>query len=133
MANQVYVEVAHFTVKDTFDNNYKSTLPKVMAAAAEKAIKRSSKLTTKRPSDKSAEGFSLGGALSLKKTATGATGKIMMQLNHWPKNSLFAMPQGGGTADAGSDLDEAIKDLVETIVDDVVMKQVIKVLENQAK
>src|SRR5206468_7298666 len=89
MPDKTYVCVDSITVKDTFDSKYKSTLPKRVTAAFEKAIDRSSKLTTKPPSDKKAEGFYLTGTLSLKKTDQGVEAKLSMVLATWPKKSIF--------------------------------------------
>src|SRR5437868_6815742 len=105
MANaKKYVCVATFGVKEAFDNKYKSTLPKVMKAAAEKAINASSKLTTKPPADKTEEGFYVDGNLnSLTKTDNGKAirlqAKVIAQLATWPKKSMFGFPNAGTKLD----------------------------------
>src|SRR5689334_18520690 len=95
-----YVFVANFAVKDVFDNKYKTTLPKIMKAAAEKAVNASSKLTTKPPADKKEEGFYLDGSLaSLTKSENGSIdleAKIMLTLATWPKKAMFAFPSSEG-------------------------------------
>ena len=44
-----YVEVSNFTVKETFDAKYKSSLPKLMMEAATKTIEREIWVTKKFP------------------------------------------------------------------------------------
>jgi hypothetical protein len=133
-----YVCVANFGVKDSFDNKYKSSLPKIMKAAAEKAVNGSSKLTTKPPADKTEEGFYMDGSLSsLTKTGAGTSialkGKIMAALATWPKKSMFAFPSAEAKIDGAAEktLDRDVEDLVKGIVDGV-METAIKELEKRA-
>jgi|SRR3954470_22163972 hypothetical protein len=138
MANaKKYVYVANFGVKDAFDNKYKSTLPKVMKAAAEKAINASSKLTTKPPADKKEEGFYLDGSLtSLGKTVNGneidLDAKIMATLASWPKKAMFAFPSAEAEIKGANEkkLDSDVQDLVIALLEDV-MPIAIKELEKR--
>ena len=138
MANpKKYVYVANFGVKETFDNKYKSTMPKVMKSVAEKGVNASSKLTTKPPADKTEEGFYFDGSLSLSKTEKGSAilleAKIMAQLANWPKKSMFAFPSASAKID-GADakkLDRDVEDLVRGLMD-AVLEDSIKELEKRA-
>ena|ERR1043166_6920877 len=133
-----YVCVANFGVKEAFDNKYKSSLPKVMKAAAEKAINASSKLTTKPPADKKEEGFYLDGSLSsLSKTASGNAinleAKIMAALATWPKKAMFAFPSAESELQGADQkkLDRDVEDLIKGLMDGV-METAIKELEKRA-
>jgi len=133
-----YVCVSNFGVKDAFDNKYKSSLPKVMKAAAEKAINASSKLTTKPPADKTEEGFYVDGNLnSLTKTENGKMiglqAKVMAQLATWPKKSMFAFPSAGAKIDGADEkkMDRDVEDLVTSLIEGV-METAIKELEKRA-
>src|SRR5262245_15003350 len=90
MPDKMYVKVDPIAIKDTFDNKYKSSVPKRITEAFETAIDRSSKLTTDPPKDKKTEGLFLTGSLSLKKTDDGIEAKLSMVLATWPKKSMFA-------------------------------------------
>lgn len=138
MADQTYVAIDKMGVKDAFDRKYKSSLPSVITAVAEKAVKKSSKLTTKKPKDKKTEGFYLGGGLvKLEKVKKGKgevlKAQVKMQLATWPKKSMF-----GFTTDNGSypfqakSVDADVKFLVETVVGNA-MKSAVKELEKRAK
>jgi hypothetical protein len=134
MADKTYVEVDTIAIKDVFDSKYKSTLPKRMAAALEKAVDRSSKLTTKPPADKKAEGFYMSGTLSLKKTDKGVEGKLSMVLASWPKRAMFAMPNFGASTEVANPdkIDKDVDAVIDALLDDV-QSQVIKLLEKKAK
>jgi len=134
MADKTYACIAGLTVRDTFDNKYKSSLPGMMKAAGEKAVNASSLLTTKRPVDKNAKGFSLGGGLSLKKTAKGAEAKVEILLYYWPKDAMFANVKGSGSVETGgSDIDGAVEDLVQQVVEDAVKKKAVPELEKRVR
>src|SRR5262249_61017645 len=114
MADKTYVEVDTIAIKEVFDGKYKSTLPKRMTPAIEKAIDRSSKLTTKPPADKKAEGFYLTGSLSLKQTDKGIEAKLSMVLATWPKKSIF------GSASSAASTEVANPDKSDREVDAVI-------------
>jgi len=121
-------------VKETFDDKLKSSLPDSMKAAAEKMIDSSSTLTTKKPSDKNAKGFSLGGNLSLKKNPAGAECKVEILLAYWPKVAMFGSAKGSGRVKAtGKALDGAIEDFVTQIVEEAIKKQAIPELEQRVR
>ena len=138
MADQTYVAITKMGVKDAFDRKYKSSLPSVITAVAEKAVKKSSKLTTKKPKDKKAEGFYLSGGVVKLECVKKGKGEVLkvqvkMQLATWPKKSMF-----GFTTDNGSypfvakSVDADVKFLVETVVGNA-MKSAVKELEKRAK
>jgi hypothetical protein len=133
MADKTYVCVAPLGVKEAFDNKYKSSLPKVMNASFAKAIDRSSKLTTKAPSDKKAEGFYLDGSLSLKRTDKGIDAELKMAIADWPKKSIFATASSKAGAQVGNPdkIDKDVDDVISALLDDVQSK-VIKELEKRA-
>jgi hypothetical protein len=134
MSDKTYVCVPPVGVKETFDNKYKSTLPKMINAALAKAIDHSSKLTTKPPSDKKEEGFYLDGSLSLKRTAKGIEAELKMVMADWPKKSIF----GTASSKAGTDvanpakIDADVDAVIESLLDDVQAK-VFKEFEKRAK
>src|SRR5215471_6731948 len=102
MPDKMYVNVDPIAIKDTFDNKYKSSLQKRITAAFEKAIDRSSKLTTKPPADKTAEGLYLTGTLSLKQTDKGVEAKLSMVLATWPKKSIFATTSSAASTEVAN-------------------------------
>jgi hypothetical protein len=137
MADKRYVGVAA-TVKDAFDKKYKGSLPKVIKAAVEKAVNSSSKLTTKPPVDKNTKGFFLATSLvSLDKDdkAKPATleGQASIAVATWPDQSIFATAKGSAKTQVGNPnkLDDETAGLVEDLFDDLIKRQVIKVLENR--
>lgn len=139
MADKTYVAIATMGVKDTFDRKYKSSLPSVITAVAENAVKKSSKLTTKKPKDKKAEGFYLdGGLVKLEKVKKGKgevlNAVVKMQLATWPKKSMFAFATGSGSyAFEAKTVDADVKFLVESVVGSTMKKDVIKQFEKRAK
>jgi hypothetical protein len=132
MADKTYVAVS-ISVKDAFDNKHKSSLPKDIKESFNKAIDKSSKLTSKQPSDKKAESLSLDGGLSLTKTKKGIEAKISIAMAK--DRSIF----GTANSQAAIELDDPDKvtdsdvdDLVQALLKDVQPK-VIKELEKKAK
>ena len=134
MADKTYVEVDTIAIKEVFDGKYKSTLPKRMTAAIEKAMDRSSKLTTKPPADKKAEGFYLTGSLSLKKTDQGIEAKLSMVLANWPKKSMFAMPNFEASTKVANPakIDKDVDAVLDALLDNA-QTEVVKVLEKRVK
>src|SRR5262245_49273535 len=136
MPDKTYVSVANTSVKEAFDNKYKSSAPKLMKATLEKAINGSSKLTTKPPSDKNTERFYVDGRLISTKEEKGAMivlkGDIKMLLATWPQKSLFAFPSGSAKVETSKsdNLDAAVKDLIEAILESV-LDSSIKELEKR--
>src|SRR5262245_35177967 len=134
MAGKTYVCVAPVVMKDSFDNKYKSSLPKRVTDALAKAVDRSSKLTTKPPSDKKAEGFYLTGNLSLTKTDKGVKAERTMVLADGPKKSIF----GGASSQASTEvrnpdkIDKDVDAIIDALIDDVQSK-VIKEFEKRAR
>jgi hypothetical protein len=132
--NKKYVCIQNVGVKDAFDNKYKSTLPKIMTARIEKAINSSSKLTTKPPADKKAEGFYLDGSLSLRRTDKGIEAELKMALADWPKKSIFGVATSKASVEVGdpAKIDKDVDAVIDALLDDVQAK-VIKELEKRAK
>ena len=138
MADKTYVAITKMGVKDAFNRKYKSSLPSVITAVAEKAVKKSSRLTTKKPTDKKAEGFYLdGGVVKLECVKKGKgevlKAQVKMQLAIWLSKSMF-----GFTTDNGSypfvakSVDADVKFLVQTVVGNA-MKSAVKEFEKRAK
>ena len=117
MANDLYVEVANFTVAKTFTKDDKSKLVKAMSDAA-----RDAKKTPKTMN------FTLGGALTLKPNGKGATGSVSIQLNRLPEDKLYGMASGEAVTD---DLG-MVMDLAEQLVADVVAKRISVALKKAA-
>ena len=134
MADKMYVCVAPVGVS-AFDSKYKSSLPKVLNAAFAKAIDRSSRLTTKAPSDKKEEGFYLDGSVSLKKTAKGIAAELSMAMASWPGKSIFGTASSKASVevdDPSKISDDDVDAAIQALLDDVQPK-VIKELEKRAK
>jgi len=133
MANKTYVCVGGVSLKETFDNKYKTILPKKMKAALQKAMDRSAKLTTKPPSDKKAKGFYVDGSVTLKKTANGIEAEIQVVLAHWPDKTIFTAPsktKATTTVSNPAKIDQDVDAVIEALLDAVAAK-VIKVLESR--
>jgi hypothetical protein len=137
MADKTYVDVDTIDVKDpksAFDGKYKSGLPKRMNAVFEKAINRSSKLTTKPPSDKKAEGFYLTGTLTLMKTDKSIEAKLSMVLATWPKKSMFGAANSEASTEVSNPdkIDKDVDAVIDALLDDA-QTQVVKAFEKKAK
>ena len=134
MPDKMYVNVDPISFKDTFDDKYKSSLPKRITAAFEKAIDRSSKLTTKPPADKKAEGFYLTGSLSVKKTDKGIEAKLSMVLATWPKKSIFGSANSEASTEVANPdkVDREVDAVIDALLDDA-QTQVVKTFEKRAK
>jgi len=134
MADKTYVCIDTIAVKESFDNKYKATLPKRVGAALAKAVDRSSKLTTKPPADKKAEGFYLSGTLALTKAGTDITAALELVLATWPKKSMFNRATKGATFEKSNPakIDKEVDELIDTLVD-TLQPQVVKALEKRAK
>lgn len=126
MANDLYVEVANFTVAKTFTKDDKSKLVKAMSDAAKDALAKT-KLTVSKKTPKTMN-FTLGGALTLKPSGKGATGSVSIQLNRLPEDKLYGMASGEAeTDDLGM-----VMDLAEQLVADVVAKRISVALKKAA-
>lgn len=91
---KTFVEVEKFAIKDVFDSKYKSSLPAIMQAAAEKAVKSSGKLAVGAP-PKGSKGYTLDGSLvSLGPDKAGKTlqGECTMSIS--VAKSIKAVPNG---------------------------------------
>ena len=126
MANDLYVEVANFTVAKTFTKDDKSKLVKAMSDAARDALAKT-KLTVCKKTPKTMN-FTLGGALTLKPNGKGATGSVSIQLNRLPEDKLYGMASGEAVTD---DLG-MVMDLAEQLVADVVAKRISVALKKAA-
>ncbi len=126
MANDLYVEVANFTVAKTFTKDDKSKLVKAMSDAARDALAKT-KLTVSKKTPKTMN-FTLGGALTLKPNGKGATGSVSIQLNRLPEDKLYGMASGEAVTD---DLG-MVMDLAEQLVADVVAKRISVALKKAA-
>ena len=129
MADKIYVKVGNMNVKEAYDNKYKSSLPKVMKAAAEKALKTSSKLTLTEPSADGAKGFRVDATLTLKKTSSGVTAEVNVALINWPENTLYGNASSKATLSGTDPGDDDVEDLVSQVMDGVLKKQIIKEFE----
>ena len=137
---KTYVHVANIGVGKAFDSKYKSSLPKVMKAAAEKAINKSSKLTTKPSKDKKAKAFYLDGNLfKLNKVTKGnketIEGEIKLQLADFPKKSMWGFASSSGKLPDPNPrrIDKDVEWLVAEIVETAVKKDVVKAFEAKIK
>src|SRR5262245_4892718 len=134
MADKSYVCIAPVVVKETFDAKYKTTLPKVIKDALTAAVNRSSKLTTKPPADKNAEGFYVGGDLWLTKTDKGVEAELKVVLADWPKKKMFGNKGSKASTEVTNPakIDQKVDEVIAAIVEHV-QANVVKDFENRAK
>jgi hypothetical protein len=104
---QTYVEIAKFTVTDSFDSKYNAKSIESMTKAAEQAVKASKLLTTDKPKDRNAKGWFVLCALeSLGPDKAGKKfeAKIKGAIATWPGKSMKSFPTGSaGFAIASAD------------------------------
>jgi hypothetical protein len=118
-----YVQIARCNAKEVFETKYKDQLLKGAEQAMRAAIKGS--LTSAKPTDKSAKGYSLtlNLSLTLDSGTKMLTGKCDMLINIWPKDLLHKSVMGK----AGTLVDPAKVDKGDvTFVIDAMMKQTLK-------
>ncbi len=134
MADKTYVEVPNVNIKEIFDNKFKSKVQKDLTDGMNDAVDKSSKLTTKKPSDKKAEGFYLPASVALKLDDDLLTANLSTALASWPGKSIF----GNATSKYGTSVNDADK-VTDKDVDAVLegllknfRDNVIKALEKQA-
>ncbi len=95
MADQTYVEISKFTVKEIFEDKYTAKVIEVMTKAAEAAVE--GKLATRPPKEAGAKGWSvLGSLVSLGPSKDGKKfgAKVSLTVATWPAKSIKAMPSG---------------------------------------
>ena len=106
-----------------------------MTKAVEDRIDRSSKLTTTSPGDKTLQALYYGGSVALKKTDKGKDilleASAKMQIAKLPKKEMFAFPTGNSKLPIGANenVDEAVKDLVKSLMVGILEKQALAVME----
>lgn len=138
---QALVIVEKFDVEDSFDRKHKqdSKLKTAMQGAAEKAIDRSSVLTTKGSVKPGMKELVLGGGVSKLTTWTEKNdvyikAEMVMQLATNPGRSAFGFATGkksiGGINP--KKMDKEVQDLLTALVDDLMSKNVVKDLEKKA-
>jgi hypothetical protein len=134
MADKTYVCVAPVAVKEAFDNKYKSTLPKLIRDGLGDAVDRSSKLTTKPPADKTAEGFYVAGEVWLTKTDKGIEAEASVVLADWPKKKMFSNKDSKASADVPNPakIDQKVNEVIGAILEHL-QANVVKELEKRAQ
>jgi hypothetical protein len=135
MADKTYVCVAPVSIREAFDNKFKSAATKLVNAALTKLIDGSSKLTTKPPADKNAEGFYLDGSLGLTKSDKEVEADIKMAMADWPKKSIFAVANSSASleVDDPAKIDEDdVEAVIQGVIDEIESK-VLKEFEKRAK
>ena len=147
MAEKTYVNVQKFTVKAIFDSALKGVAVAAMTKAAEKAVDKSSTLTIKAPKEKDGQALYLGGTLETlqmvdKDGQKLLVCKVVMDAGEWDikakKGKMSLFPKGGGKVpvDKPDDSDRVAKDvawLLDTVVTDMITKDLLKPLEAKAK
>ncbi len=130
MPDKKYVECDRVTVKNAFDNKYKSSLPARIQNAVGAAIRASSKLTTKPPTDKAAKGLSIMGSVSLTKTDKGIEAEIEWTLSYWPKIKMFGRAHSTASTEVANPekIDGEVDAVIDGLVDDF-RGRVLKTLE----
>jgi hypothetical protein len=113
-ATKTYVNISTIGVGETFDDKYKATLPAIMNSSLADGVNGSSKLTT----DDAPKGFYLGGSLTLKRTDTGISAVLTMQLGDWPSQSMwgFATPKGATEVRRPAKIDDDVDFLVKAVL-----------------
>lgn len=126
MAHDLYVEVLDFTVAEIFTKDDKARLGKAMTAAAKEALAKT-RLTVAKKTPQTLH-FTLGGALTLKKSGSGAIGTVSVLLNRMPGDKLYGMASGEAeTNDLGM-----VEDLAAQVVAGVVAKKIPVALKKAA-
>jgi hypothetical protein len=135
MAAKKYVCITPVVVTVTFDNKYKSSVPRRVTEALTKAIDRSSKLTTSPPADRNQEGFYLGASVVLKKNSDRAIiAEMKVALGTWPNKRIFATVRD--RQDGSSNvprLDPLVDGTVDSLVERMLRRQVLKEFEKRAQ
>src|SRR5207248_1327729 len=105
--------------KEVFDSKYKSTLPKLIKDGLANAIDHSSKLTTKPPADKNAEGFYVGGDLWLTKTDKGVGAELSVVLADWPKKKMFGSKDSKASTDVTNPakIDQKVNEVIAAVLE----------------
>ena len=135
--NMTNVTIAKFAITKIFDNAYKAKAQTIMVKEATRWIEKSKLLSTK--GDKKEEGFYLDGGLTLLKGDSGGksvlAAKVELQLATWPKKSMFGFAKGGASVEVLNDakVDRDIEDLLSSLFEDLMTKQVVKEFEGRAK
>jgi hypothetical protein len=94
---KTYVEVLKFAVKDIFDDKYKSRVIDLMTKTAEAAVDRAGGLSTDKPKEKGAKGWSVSGSLvSLGPDKSGKKfgAEVSVVVSTWPGKSMKSFPSG---------------------------------------
>jgi len=120
-----YTIVANMKVDKTFDNKYKTSLPKVMKAAAEAAIKSSSNMTTQKPTGSGFKTYSLDATVtSLTCTADVLEAQVSMAVSE--DDHMFGMLNGKSKLPSKNpkERDDDVEDLVKAVITDLIKKQV---------
>ena len=133
MPDPTYVELDNISVGKTFDNKYKTSLPKKMSEAIEKAIDSSSQLTTTVPT-KEPKGLSINGSLTITKGDKGVLAEIEWTLSYWPKKSIFGHAHSKTPwveVRKPDKIDNDVNDAIDALTTDFKNK-IIKVLEKTA-
>jgi len=138
-----YVNVAKFAVKSMFDTKYKAKVTETMRKTVIRVLEKSKKLTPKEPrgkEEKGREGFYLDGSVVklVKGEVKGKTliaTEVKIIIATWPKKKMLAFSSGKGKLDSGNPdkIQGDVLFLVETVVKDVMEKDVIKDLERRSK
>jgi hypothetical protein len=119
--SDIYIEIDKmFSDKTEANPDLESKMPGVMSAAAEETAKKMKNkgITTKKPTDKKAKGYYLGGRLSSLKIENGVLKcEVNLVLSTWPGRSIVASSSRAGQKRLPSEpTDEQIAKLAEELV-----------------
>lgn len=132
MAGKAYVVVANMKVDKTFDNKYKTSLPKVMKAAAERAIKSSSNMTTQKPSGTDFKTYSLDATvMALTQSGNNIEAKLSMALSE--DDHMFGFLNGGAKLQNSTPktVDKDVEELIGDVIDDLIKDKVSKAIQQK--
>ena len=135
MAEKKYVCITPVVVTVTFDNKYKSSVPRRVTEVIRKAIVRSSKLTTSPPADRNHEGFYLEGSVVLEKVNDQEIiAEMKLGLGTWPNKRIFATVTGRNDGSSNVPrLDPLVDNTVDSMVERMLRRQVLKEFEKRAQ
>jgi hypothetical protein len=132
MADKAFVIAATMKVDKTFDNKYKTNLPKAMKAAVEAAIKSSSTMTTQKPTGKGFKTYSLDATVtSLTQSGNNLEAKLSMVLSE--DDHMFGFMNGGAKLQNSNPkkVDDDVAELVGDVIDSLIKDKVSKAIQQQ--
>ena len=134
MADKAFVIVKKTGVVKAFDNKYKSSLPKVMKTAAEKAINDSGTMTTTNPNAKEFKTYSLDVSVtSLTQDSGVLEVKVSMAVSE--NDHMFGFANGASKQEHPNPkkMDDEVERLVTGVMNSLIADRVSDAVQKQAQ